>query len=201
MHSSASVMQDTVEQDIEMLRHIEKVGGTHATLAHPVQYYPRSEEDIFQMYKFMCESTNLAITFYPGRLHTWHFHPSYFPPDVMRKISDIPNVVAMKVTGGSSIALTIQAFQLCGDRILVSDPMPDRWFFTIPEVRAAVGRRRALLLYADSRESANREDIRQFDQGRDRQGYGHLLGDVPAGPAGIAGRFLLSHRHGDRANG
>jgi hypothetical protein len=32
MHSSVSVMQDTVEQDIEMLHHIEKVGGTHATL-------------------------------------------------------------------------------------------------------------------------------------------------------------------------
>lgn len=133
MHSSVTVLQDTVEQDIEMLHHCEKVGCTHVTLGHPVQYYPRSEEDIFQMYKFMCDSTSLAITFYPGRLHTWHFHPSYFPPDAMRRIADIPNVVAMKVTGGSSVALTIQAFQLCGDRILVSDPMPDRWFFTIPK--------------------------------------------------------------------
>ena len=133
MHSSVSVLQDTVEQDIEMLHHIEKVGGTHATLGHPVQYYPRSEEDIYQMYKYMCDSTGLAITFYPGRLHTWHFHPSYFPPDAMRRIAEIPNVVAMKVTGGSSVALTVQAFQLCGDQILVSDPMPDRWFFTIPK--------------------------------------------------------------------
>ncbi|MEJ2112139.1 MAG: hypothetical protein P8Z37_20005 [Acidobacteriota bacterium] len=60
MHGSASVMQDTVEEDIEMLRHIEKAGGTHATLAHPVQYYPRSEEDIFRMYEHMCDSTNCA---------------------------------------------------------------------------------------------------------------------------------------------
>ncbi|UCG05101.1 MAG: dihydrodipicolinate synthase family protein [Desulfobacterales bacterium] len=133
MHSSVTVLQDTVEQDIEMLQHSEKVGGTHVTLGHPVQYYPRSEGDIFQMYKFMCDSTNLAITFYPGRLHTWHFHPSYFPPDVMRRIAEIPNVVAMKVAGGGSVALTIQAFHLCGSQILVSDPMPDRWFFTIPK--------------------------------------------------------------------
>ncbi len=68
MHSSATVLQDTVEQDIEMLHHIEKVGGTHVTLGHPVQYYPRSEEDIFRMYKYMCDSTNLAVTFYPGTL-------------------------------------------------------------------------------------------------------------------------------------
>jgi 4-hydroxy-tetrahydrodipicolinate synthase len=133
IHTAVSVMQDTVEQDIEMMRHFEKVGGTHVTLGHPVQYYPRSEEDIYQMYKYMCDSTNLAIVFYPGRLHTWKFHPSYFPPDVMRRISEIPNVVAMKVTGGSSVALTVQAFRLCGDQILVNDPMPDRWFITVPQ--------------------------------------------------------------------
>jgi 4-hydroxy-tetrahydrodipicolinate synthase len=133
LHASATVLQDTVEEDIEMLRHLEKMGATHATLGHPVQYYPRSEEDIYQEYKYVADSTNLALIFYPGRLHTWHFHPSYFPPDAMRRIAELSNVVAMKLTGGSSMALTVQAFRLCGDQILVSDPMPDRWFVTIPE--------------------------------------------------------------------
>ena len=40
IHTSVAVMQDTVEEDIEMLRHIEKVGGTFALLGHPVQYHP-----------------------------------------------------------------------------------------------------------------------------------------------------------------
>jgi 4-hydroxy-tetrahydrodipicolinate synthase len=133
MFASAAVMQDTVEEDIEMLHHLEKAGATHVKLGHPVQYYPRSEEDMFQEYKYMCDSTKLAVMFYPGRLHTYQFHPSYFPPDVMRRISEIPNVMAMQVTGGSSVALTIQAFELCGDQILVCDPMPDRWLFTVPK--------------------------------------------------------------------
>jgi 4-hydroxy-tetrahydrodipicolinate synthase len=133
IHTSVSVMQDTVEQDIEMLQHIEKVGGTFATLGHPVQYYPRSVEDIFQMYRYMCDSTNLAIVFYAGRLHTRKFHPSYFPPELLPRIADIPNVVAMKVGGGSSMAITVMSFRLCGDKILVNDPMPDRWFITVPE--------------------------------------------------------------------
>jgi 4-hydroxy-tetrahydrodipicolinate synthase len=133
MFVSAAVMQDTVEEDIEMLHHLEKSGATHVKLGHPVQYYPRSEEDMFQEYKYMCDSTKLAVMFYPGRLHTYNFHPSYFPPDVMRRISEIPNVIAMQVTGGSSVALTIQAFNLVGDQILVCDPMPDRWFFTVPK--------------------------------------------------------------------
>jgi len=132
IHTSVSVMQDTVEQDIEMLQHMEKVGGTFATLGHPVQYYPRSVEDIFQMYKYMCDSTNLAIVFYTGRLHTRRFHPSYFPPELLPRIADIPNVVAMKVGGGSSMAITVMSFRLCGDKILVNDPMPDRWFITVP---------------------------------------------------------------------
>ncbi len=132
IHTSVAVMQDTVEQDIEMLQHIEKVRGTFATLGHPVQYYPRSVEDIFQMYKYMCDSTNLAIVFYTGRLHTRKFHPSYFPPELLPRIADIPNVVAMKIGGGSSLAITVMSFRLCGDKILVNEPMPDRWFVTIP---------------------------------------------------------------------
>ncbi len=132
IHTSVAVMQDTVEQDIEMLKHIEAVGGTFATLGHPIQYYPRSVEDIFQMYKYMCDSTNLAIVFYTGRLHTRKFHPSYFPPELLPRIADIPNVVGMKIGGGSSMAITVMSFRLCGDKILVNDPMPDRWFVTIP---------------------------------------------------------------------
>ncbi|MGD0780036.1 MAG: hypothetical protein ABR954_04555 [Dehalococcoidales bacterium] len=96
IHVSATVLQDTVEQDIEML------------------------------------STNLGIVFYPGRLHVRNMHPSYFPPEILPKIADIPNVVALKIGGGSSMAITVMSFRLCGDKILVNDPMPDRWFITVP---------------------------------------------------------------------
>lgn len=133
IHTSVAVMQDTVEEDIEMLRHIERVGGTFATLGHPIQYHPWSVEDIFGMYKHMCDSVNLAIVFYPGRLHTKKFHPSYFPPELLPRIADIPNVVAMKIGGGSSLAITVMSFRLCGEKILVNDPIPERWFVTVPQ--------------------------------------------------------------------
>jgi 4-hydroxy-tetrahydrodipicolinate synthase len=85
------------------------------------------------MYKHMCDSVNLAIVFYPGRLHTRKFHPSYFPPELLPRIADIPNVVAMKIGGGSSLAITVMSFRLCGEKILVNDPMPERWFVTVPQ--------------------------------------------------------------------
>ena len=132
IHVSVSVMQDTVEQDIEMLKYAEKVGCTLATVGHPIQYYPRSVEDIYGEYKYICDSTNLGIVFYPGRLHVRKMHPSYFPPELLPRIADIPNVVGMKIGGGSSMAITVMSFRLCGEKILVNDPMPDRWFITVP---------------------------------------------------------------------
>jgi 4-hydroxy-tetrahydrodipicolinate synthase len=133
MHTSMTILQDTVEQDIEMLKHFEKVGGDFVTLGHPVQYYPRSVEDIYRMYKYMCDSTNLGIIFYPGRLHTRKFHPSDWPISLLTRIADIPNVVGMKIGGGNSLAFTAQCFHLIGDKILVNDPLMDRWPLTIPK--------------------------------------------------------------------
>lgn len=131
-HVSLTVLQDTVEQDIEMLHHAEKAGCTFATVGHPIQYYPRSVEDIYAEYKYVCDATNLGIVFYPGRLHVLKMHPSYFPPEALNRIADIPNVVGMKIGGGSNLAISVLAFRLVGDRILVNDPMPDRWFVTVP---------------------------------------------------------------------
>jgi 4-hydroxy-tetrahydrodipicolinate synthase len=133
IHTSVAVMQDTVEEDIEMLRHIEKVGGAFARLGHPIQYHPWSVEDVFQMYKHMCDSTSLAIMFYAHRLHIRRFHPSYFPPELLPRIADIPNVVGAEIGGGSSLATTVMYFRLCGEKILVNDPMPERWFVTVPQ--------------------------------------------------------------------
>lgn len=99
--TSVAVMQDTVEEDIEMLRHIEKVGGTFARLGHPIQYYPRSVEDIFQMYKYMCDSTNLAIVFYANRLHTRKYHPSYFPRNSCRVLPTFPTLWGRKLAAGT----------------------------------------------------------------------------------------------------
>jgi 4-hydroxy-tetrahydrodipicolinate synthase len=133
IRTSVAVMQDTVEEDIEMLRHIERVGGAFARLGHPIQYHPWSVEDIFQMYKYMCDSTNLAIVFYAHRLHVRRFHSSYFPPELLPRIADIPNVVGAEIGGGNALPVTVMYFQLCRDKILVNDPVPDRWFITVPE--------------------------------------------------------------------
>ena len=48
IHTSVAVLQDTVEQDMELLQHYEKAGGSVVMLGHPLQYHPRSEEGILR---------------------------------------------------------------------------------------------------------------------------------------------------------
>jgi len=125
------VLHDTVEQDIEMLQLYEKAGGSIAMIGHPLMYYPRSEEEILRMYKYICDSTNLAVIFYPARLKTRTMHASYWPVELLPRIAEIPNVVSLKLGGGGSLAFTAECFHRVGDTVLVNDPIPERWFFTV----------------------------------------------------------------------
>jgi len=133
IRTSITALHDTVEQDMEMLQLYEKAGGAVVMLGHPLQYHPRSEEEIYRMYKYVCDSTNLAVVFYPARLKTKSLHNSYWPMQLLPRIADIPNVVALKIGGGSSLTFTAQCFHLVGDKLLVNDPIPERWFLTVPK--------------------------------------------------------------------
>ncbi|NLM46348.1 MAG: dihydrodipicolinate synthase family protein [Firmicutes bacterium] len=134
VHTSLSVLMNTVEENIAIMQHHEKTGGNMAMLGHPVMYDPESVEELYRNYKYMCDATNLALVFYPGRLKLKRWDISGWPMEILPRIADIPNVVAMKVLGGSSSSLpfTLQCFHLVGEQILVADPVPSAWFTTIP---------------------------------------------------------------------
>jgi 4-hydroxy-tetrahydrodipicolinate synthase len=134
IHVSVAILQDTIEQDIEMLHYLEKIGCSIVMIGHPVQFYPRSAEELFRAYKYICDSTNMAVVFYPARIKVKEFHPSYFPVSLLPRIADIPNVVGMKVSclGVNEYDFVAQSFHLLGDKILVNYPPPDSWMITVP---------------------------------------------------------------------
>ena len=131
--TSVGALLDTVEENIEIMRVHEETGGTMAMLGHPIMYDPESPEELYRNYKYMADSTDLALNFYPGRLRMKRFHPSGWPMEILPMIADIPNVTAMKFAGSTPLVQTVQAFRMIGDRVLVSDPMPDMWFITMPQ--------------------------------------------------------------------
>jgi 4-hydroxy-tetrahydrodipicolinate synthase len=124
---------NTVEEDIELLKHHEKTGGTFACIDAPVQFYPKSADEIYRWYKHMCDSTNLAVYFGCARLHVRKFHPLCFPLEILPKIANIPNVVGMKTPGGSSPAAYAQYFHTVGDQILVNCAQEEFWPIIVPK--------------------------------------------------------------------
>ena len=121
---SFTLLNDSFEDNIELMAHAEKVGAGHALLGYPQTYRPTSTDDIVEKTRMMAESTNLGLVMYASdKFDFGRFHPSQVPFDAFEKIADIPNVVSIKVGFGDA-AMTFEAFERYGDRVLVNVGTP-----------------------------------------------------------------------------
>lgn len=127
---------ETIEQDIELLRHFEKIGGTHTLLGWPGMFYPKSEEDIYQATKKICDSTNLAVDLWPKpKFDFGRFHPSQFNPELIEMITDIPNVVSIKAYLSDGLGKWAEIHHRVGDKILFQAAEPSEWPVTVAQYK------------------------------------------------------------------
>jgi len=125
---------NSVEQDIELLKHFEKVGGTHTLLGYPVNFYAKSEEDIYQLTKKVCDSVNLCIDLWPKPFFDFgRFHPSAFNPRLVARMADIPNVVSLKAYIVDGFGKWAEIYHLVGDKILHQSAEVEEWPVAIPK--------------------------------------------------------------------
>ncbi len=125
---------DDYEQDIELLKHFEKIGGTHTLFGYPGNFYARNEEDIYQITKKICNSVNLCIDLWPKPIFDFgRFHPSAFNPELVARIAEIPNVVGAKIYIADGFGKMAQVHHLIGDQILQQSGEPEEWPITIPK--------------------------------------------------------------------
>ena len=118
---SVTLLFDSFEQNREMLQHAEQVGCHSVLFGYPANWYAKSGDDIYQVTKEMCDSTNLAVFLYPTPHYNYErLHPSGFPLDALTRMADIENVAAIKVGEPGLIADCVRRF---GDKILVSCPV------------------------------------------------------------------------------
>jgi len=123
---------NTIDQDIELLKHFEKVGGTHILLGWPLMFHPENEDEIYRVTKKICDSTNLAIDLWPKQFFDFgRFHPSQFNPALIEKITEIPNVVAVKAYLGDGIGKWAEISHRVGDKILFQAAEPSEWPITV----------------------------------------------------------------------
>jgi 4-hydroxy-tetrahydrodipicolinate synthase len=122
---STTLMFNSLEQNIEFARHAQKAGCHCALLGYPPTFFPKGDEEIYSVVKEICDAApNLGIVLYA--YHNPNFqrvHPTGFPLQLLEKLADIPNVVAMKIGSGDPLFI-YECFERCGNKILVNHPHP-----------------------------------------------------------------------------
>jgi 4-hydroxy-tetrahydrodipicolinate synthase len=117
----------TLEQNIEAVRGAEEAGADLVLLSYPPNFYPESEQEIYDYTKAVCDATNLAVMLFP--MFLWGFSPRVHPSDIptrliRRLIDDCPNIAVIKAEGGfPSIQSAIECHRLFGDEVVISVPI------------------------------------------------------------------------------
>lgn len=117
----------TLEENIEAVKGAEEAGADFVLLSYPPNFYPESDQEIYDYTKAVCDATNLAIILFPMTI--WNFgariHPSDLPTGLIRRlIDDIPNVAVIKAEGGyPNIQSAVECHRLFGDEVVISVPI------------------------------------------------------------------------------
>ena len=116
-----------LKQNLEAVAGAERAGADMVLLSYPPNFYPESEQDIYDYTKAVCDATSLGIILFP--MFLWGFsrriHPSDIPVRLIRRlIDDIPNLAVIKAEGGApSIMGAIECHRLFGDEVVISVPI------------------------------------------------------------------------------
>jgi 4-hydroxy-tetrahydrodipicolinate synthase len=118
---------NTLQQNIEAVAAAEAAGAEFVLLSYPPNFYPESEQDIFDYTKAFCDSTNLAVMLFP--MFLWGFspriHPSDIPARLIRQLIDAcPNLAVIKAEGGfPGIQSFVECQRLFGEEVVISMPI------------------------------------------------------------------------------
>ncbi|MER8003943.1 dihydrodipicolinate synthase family protein [Streptomyces sp. NPDC095613] len=117
----------TLEDNIEAVRRAEHAGADLVLLSYPPNFYPESEQEIYDYTKAVCDATDLAIILFP--MFLWGFSPRIHQSDIptrliRRLLDDCPNIAVIKAEGGyPSIQGPIECHRLFGEEVVISIPV------------------------------------------------------------------------------
>lgn len=116
----------TLAENIEAVKLAEKAGADIVLLSYPPQFWPTSEQEIYDYTKAFCDATNLAVMLFPIPL--WGFervHPAGMSVEFVRKLlKDCPNIVAIKSEQGFPLVAGIcEMYHHFRDEVVISCPI------------------------------------------------------------------------------
>lgn len=116
----------TLQDNIEAVKLAEKAGADIALLSYPANFWPTSEQEIYDYTKAFCDATDLAVMLFPIPL--WGFervHPAGMSIELIRRLlKDCPNVVAIKAEQGfPHVGGLIETYHQFRNDVVISCPI------------------------------------------------------------------------------
>lgn len=128
----AFVSQNTLDDTLAAAKLAEELGCDCIMLTYPPFHNFSGEDEIFEFTKAVCDSIDIAVVAFPThKCNFERFHSSTFNPRLVARITEIENVVAVKL-GVINTSHSTQCFQLCGDKALLQAPYPEYWNTYVP---------------------------------------------------------------------
>src|SRR3954462_8501067 len=116
-----------LEQNLEALSGAEDAGADIVLLAYPPNFYPETEQEIYEYTKAVCDATDLAVILFP--MYLWGFSPRIHPSDIpvrliRRLLDDCPNIAVIKAEGGFPYYMgAIECQRHFGEEVVISCPI------------------------------------------------------------------------------
>lgn len=116
----------TLDDNIEALRLAEREGADLVLLAYPPQFWPTTEQEIYDWTRAVCDATDLGVMLFG--LPAWGFervHPAGMQVSFVRHVLDtIPNIVAIKAEQGYPLVAGLcEMYRHFRDDVVISCPI------------------------------------------------------------------------------
>lgn len=119
----AQNLPTTTDDTLHAFGAAEAIGLDGALIGYPANFRPTSEDQIADYSQRLIEHTSLAAILYSSQ--AWDFgalHPAQLSLKTVARLTEIPNVVAIKCEGGApGSGSIVELAHYLGDRLLVSD--------------------------------------------------------------------------------
>lgn len=116
----------TLADNIEAVKLAEKAGADLVLLSYPSNFWPTSEQEIYDYTKAFCDATDLGVMLFP--IPTWGFervHPAGMSVELVRRLlADCPNIVAIKSEQGFPLPAGIcEMYHHFREEVVISCPI------------------------------------------------------------------------------
>lgn len=116
----------TLADNIEAVKLAEKAGADMVLLSYPSNFWPTTEQEIYDYTKAFCDATDLGVMLFP--IPTWGFervHPAGMSVElVSRLLKDCPNIVAIKSEQGFPLPAGIcEMYHHFREEVVISCPI------------------------------------------------------------------------------